>query len=208
MEVAHAYCNWDKSLSKCMLRVMVVDESSECAELLRDCLRESGHTVVAALTNTVDILQQVERVKPDVIVISVDSPGRDSLEHICVVSENSPKPIVMFTQERNSSTIQAAVRAGVTAYIVDGLERSRVQAILDVAIARFNQFQSLQAELAQTKAQIGDRKQIERAKGMLMKQRRWDEGTAFRALRKMAMDRNIRLVDAAEQVIAVTQMLN
>ena len=191
-----------------MLRVMVVDESSECAELLRDCLRESGHTVVAALTNTVDILQQVERVKPDVIVISVDSPGRDSLEHICVVSENSPKPIVMFTQERNSSTIQAAVRAGVTAYIVDGLERSRVQAILDVAIARFNQFQSLQVELAQTKAQIGERKQIERAKGVLMKQRRWDEDTAFRALRKMAMDRNIRLVDAAEQVIAVTQMLN
>jgi two-component system, response regulator / RNA-binding antiterminator len=191
-----------------MLRVMVVDESNEYAELLREGLRDSGHMVVAALSSTIDILAQVERTQPDVIVISVDSPGRDSLEHICVVSQNQPKPIVMFTQERNSNTIQAAVYAGVTAYIVDGLESSRVQSILDVAVARFNQFHALQTELAQTKAEIGERKVIERAKGLLMKQRHWDEDTAFRALRKMAMDRNIRLADAAEQVIAVTKLLN
>ena len=193
---------------KCMLRVMVIDESTECAELLRKGLCDSGYEVVATLSSTVDILDRVEQTRPDVIVIRVDSPDRDSLENICVVSQNRPKPIVMFTQERDSNTIQAAVRAGVTAYIVDGLESSRVQAILDVAFARFNQFQSLQKELAQSKAEIDDRKQIERAKGLLMKQRLWDEDTAFRAIRKMAMDRNIKLADAAEQIIAVTKMLN
>jgi two-component system, response regulator / RNA-binding antiterminator len=191
-----------------MLRIMVVDESIERAELLRQGLNGADHTVVATLSTTVDILDQVERTKPDVIVIGVDSPDRDSLEHICVVSQNKPKPIVMFTQEDNADTIQAAVHAGVTAYIVDGLESSRVRSILDVAVARFNQFQALQMELAQTKAEIGKRKIIERAKGLLMKQRAWDEDTAFRALRKMAMDRNIRLADAAEQVIAVTKLLN
>ena len=191
-----------------MLKVMVIDESSECAELLREGLRTSGHTVVAVLTSTVDILEQVQHTQPDVIVINMDSPSRDSLEHICVVSQSQPKPIVMFTQESNSNTIEAAVRAGVTAYVVDGLESSRVQSILDVAVAQFNQFQALQTELAQTKAEIGSRKQIERAKGVLMKQRDWDEDTAYRALRKMAMDRNIKLADAAEQVIAVTKLLN
>lgn len=187
---------------------MVVDESNEYAELLREGLHAAGHTVVAALSSTVDILEQVERIQPDVIVISVDSPGRDSLEHICVVSQNRPKPIVMFTQEWDSNTIKEAVRVGVTAYIVDGLESSRVQSILDVAVARFKQYQALQTELAQSKAQIGDRKVVERAKGLLMKQRHWDEDKAFSALRKMAMDRNIRLAEAAEQVIAVTKLLN
>lgn len=191
-----------------MLRVMVVDESTECAELLRQGLQVAGHVVVATLGGTIDILAQVERHKPDVIVISMDSPDRDSLEHICVVSQNQPKPIVLFTQAQDSNTIEAAVRAGVSAYVVDGLESSRVQSILNVAVARFNQYQALQLELAQTKAEIGERKQIERAKGLLMKQRRWDEDTAFRALRKMAMDRNIRLAEAAEQVIAVTKLLN
>lgn len=191
-----------------MLRVMVVDESTECAELLRQGLQAAGHIVVATLGGTINILAQVERHKPDVIVISMDSPDRDSLEHICVVSQNRPKPIVLFTQAQDSNTIEAAVRAGVTAYVVDGLESSRVHSILNVAVARFNQYQALQLELAQSKAEIGERKQIERAKGLLMKQRRWDEETAFRALRKMAMDRNIRLADAAEQVIAVTKLLN
>lgn len=191
-----------------MLRVMVVDESTECAARLRQGLQEAGHVVVATLDSTIDILAQDERNKPDVIVISMDSPGRDSLEHICVVSQNRPKPIVLFTQAQDSNTIEAAVRAGVTAYVVDGLESSRVHSILNVAVARFNQYQALQLELAQSKAEIGERKQIERAKGLLMKQRRWDEETAFRALRKMAMDRNIRLADAAEQVIAVTKLLN
>ena len=191
-----------------MLRVMVVDESTECADLLRQGLQAAGHIVVATLGGTINMLAQVERHKPDVIVISMDSPGRDSLEHICVVSQNRPKPIVLFTQAQDSNTIEAAVRAGVTAYVVDGLESSRVHSILNVAVARFNQYQALQLELAQSKAEIGERKQIERAKGLLMKQRRWDEETAFRALRKMAMDRNIRLADAAEQVIAVTKLLN
>lgn len=187
---------------------MVVDESPECAERLRQGLRDAGHVVVSTLTSTMDIQERVEREQPDIIVINDDSPNRDSLEQICVISQHQPRPIVLFTQDQDSNTIEAAVRAGVTAYVVDGLESSRVRAILNVAMAHFNQYQALQKELAQSKAEIDDRKHIERAKGLLMKQRRWDEDTAFRALRKMAMDRNIKLADAAEQVIAVAKMLN
>lgn len=116
---------------------MVVDESTECAARLRQGLQEAGHVVVATLDSTIDILAQDERNKPDVIVISMDLPGRDSLEHICVVSQNRPKPIVLFTQAQDSNTIEAAVRAGVSAYVVDGLESSRVHSILNVAVARF-----------------------------------------------------------------------
>jgi two-component system, response regulator / RNA-binding antiterminator len=103
-----------------MLRVTVVDESNQYDDLLREGLRDSGHTVVAALNSTIDILEQVEHTQLDVIVISMDPPGRDSLEHICVINQNRPKPIVMSRQERNSDTMQAAVHAGVTVYIVDG----------------------------------------------------------------------------------------
>ena len=189
------------------LRVMVIDESREFAQVLSDGLSRSGHEVVSTLSSMRDLIGNVETCVPDVIIVSTDSPSRDSLEHICVVSRDRPRPIVMFSNDKETETIQAAVRAGVTAYVVDGLEAARIQAIVDVAVARFSEYQAMRNELAKTKSAMADRKSIDRAKGILMKQRQCDEDEAFQALRKLAMDRNIRLGEAAEQVINVAKML-
>ena len=189
------------------LRVMVIDESREFAQVLSDGLSRSGHEVVSTLSSMRDLMGNVETCVPDVIIVSTDSPSRDSLEHICVVSRDRPRPIVMFSNDKETETIQAAVRAGVTAYVVDGLEAARIQAIVDVAVARFSEYQAMRNELAKTKSAMADRKSIDRAKGILMKQRQCDEDDAFQALRKLAMDRNIRLGEAAEQVINVAKML-
>ena len=189
------------------LRVMVIDESQEFAQVLSDGLSRSGYEVVSTLSSMRDLIGNVETCVPDVIIVSTDSPSRDSLEHICVVSRDRPRPIVMFSNDKETETIQAAVRAGVTAYVVDGLEAARIQAIVDVAVARFSEYQTMRNELAKTKSAMADRKSIDRAKGILMKQRQCDEDDAFQALRKLAMDRNIRLGEAAEQVINVAKML-
>ena len=154
------------------LRVMVIDESREFAQVLSDGLARSGHEVVSTLSSMRDLIGNVETCVPDVIIVSTDSPSRDSLEHICVVSRDRPRPIVMFSNDKETETIQAAVRAGVTAYVVDGLEAARIQAIVDVAVARFSEYQAMRNELAKTKSAMADRKSIDRAKGILMKDRK------------------------------------
>jgi two-component system, response regulator / RNA-binding antiterminator len=110
-----------------VLRIMVIDESPECARTLRDGLERAGHQVVASLSSTRDLLDQMDELAADVVMITTNSPSRDTLEHICVVSQDRPRPIVMFTGDTDPNTIQAAVRAGVTAYIVDGLEPQRIK---------------------------------------------------------------------------------
>jgi response regulator NasT len=190
-----------------MLRIMVIDESPECARVLRDGLERAGHQVVASLSSTRDLLDQMDELAPDVVMITTNSPSRDTLEHICVVSQDRPRPIVMFTGDTDPNTIQAAVRAGVTAYIVDGLEPQRIKPIVDVAVARFKEHHALKIELSRTKTEIAERKIVERAKGILMKKRQWDEETAYQALRRMSMDRNLRLSEVAKQVVGVAELL-
>jgi len=124
---------------------------------------------------------------PDVIIIDTHSPDRDTIEHLCVISQDTPRPIVMFSADGNTEKIREAVRAGVSAYVVDGLAAQRVQPILDVAIARFEALQSLRNELEDAQTQLADRKRIDRAKGILMKQRKLSEEEAYQWLRKMAM---------------------
>jgi two-component system, response regulator / RNA-binding antiterminator len=190
-----------------MLRIMVIDESPECARTLRDGLERAGHQIVASLSSTRDLLDQMDKLAPDVLMITTNSPSRDMLEHICVVSQDRPRPIVMFTGDTDPNTIQAAVRAGVTAYIVDGLEPQRIKPIVDVAVARFKEHHALKTELSRTKTEIAERKIVERAKGILMKKRQWDEETAYQALRRMSMDRNLRLSEVAKQVVRVAELL-
>ncbi len=126
------------------------------------------------------------------IIIDTDSPNRDTIEHICCITHNSPRPIVMVTNDTDSHTIRAAVNAGVTAYVVDGLSANRLRPILEVAIAQFEECHAMRCELEQAKLALAERKFIERAKGVVMRQRRLDEETAYKSMRKMAMDRNVR----------------
>jgi len=189
------------------MRVLVVDESPERADILRDGLRRAGYEVSASLSSPVSLLATIEQLKPDVIVIDTESPSRDVLEHLVVMTQHTPRPVVMFSSDGAPETIREAVRAGVSAYVVDGLDPNRIRAIVDVAIAQFEDFQRLREELAQANLKLAERKLVERAKGLLMKRRSLDEQAAYALLRKFAMDRKLRLGEVAQQLIDAADLL-
>lgn len=186
---------------------MLVDDQPARAALLEQALRDHGYTVVARLSSAAGLADEVGRLEPDVIIVDIDSPDRDTLEHMASLHRANPRPVVMFAEQGESGTIERALRAGVSAYIVDGLSPGRVKAIVDVAVARFREYQALRRELDAARSQLADRKQIDRAKGLLMKHRSMDEEEAYRAMRKMAMDRGQRLAEVANNIIAVFKLL-
>jgi len=190
------------------LRVLVVDESPERAEVLRDGLRRAGYEVTASLSSPLALLKTIEELQPDVIVIDTESPSRDVLEHLVVMSQHTPRPVVMFATDGAPEVIRKAVRAGVSAYVVDGLDAARVKAVIDVAVARFEDFQRLREELAEANLKLSERKLVERAKGILMKTRGLDEESAYSLLRKAAMDKKLRLGEIAQQLIDAAELLN
>lgn len=189
------------------MRILVVDESEERSSLLRDALVAAGHDVAATLTSPFELLRAVGELQPEVIVIDTESPTRDVLEHLVVMSQSSPRPIVVFATDSGSGTIRAAVRAGVSAYVVDGLEAGRVNSIVEVACARFDEFQRLKTELAEANLKLSDRKLVERAKGLLMRSRGLSEEDAYRLLRKQAMSKKLRLAVIAQQVLDTAELL-
>ncbi len=189
------------------MRVLIVDESPERTAVLREGLERAGYEVVAALAAPIELLRAVEEARPDVIIIDTDSPSRDVLEHVVVISRDEPRPIVMFSGDDAPQAIRDAVRAGVSAYIVDGLDAARVKSIVEVAVARFDEHQRLRAKLAEANLKLSERRLVERAKGILMKSRGMTEDEAYQALRRMAMDRGKRLGEIAQQLIDVTEFL-
>ena len=189
------------------MRVLIVDESEERSALLRESLISSGHEVAASLSSPIELLRAVETLLPDVIVIDTESPTRDVLEHVVMVRQASPRPIVMFATDSGGEMIREAVRAGVSAYVVDGLDSSRVNSIVEVACARFEEFQRLKLELADANLKLSERKLVERAKGLLMQSRGFSENDAYHALRKLAMSRKQRLGEVAQQLIDSAELL-
>ncbi|HVI50498.1 MAG TPA: ANTAR domain-containing protein [Candidatus Sulfotelmatobacter sp.] len=189
------------------LRIILVDDEPERTALLSDALKAHGYTVVAVFGTGADLPRKVAELEADVIVADLDSPDRDTLESMRQVTFDQARPVVMFAQDGNPETIRAAVEAGVSAYVVDGLKPERVRPVLDVAIARFAQFQVLRTELDKARSTLAERKLVERAKGILMKRRSCDEGTAYGLMRKMAMDQKLRLVDVANKIIEAAELL-
>jgi len=189
------------------LRILLIDDLTGRSAILEQALSDAGHEIIARVSSTLDLPQQVQSLQPDVVIIDLDSPDRDTLENMAIVSRDNPRPIILFSAQDDSDTIQKAVRAGVSAYIVDGLSAKRVRPIIDVAIARFREFQAMRDELEHTRDKLSERKLVERAKGLLMKQRGFDEEEAYSALRKLAMERNQRLVQVAQNVIDIFEML-
>ena len=193
------------------MRVLVIDELAEDleerAETLREGLERAGHEVVASLSSPLELLRSVEKLRPDVIVIDTESPTRDVLEHLVSVTESSPRPIVMFASDSGGEAIREAVRAGVSAYVVDGLDAGRVNSIVEVACARFDELQRLKDELADANLKLSERKVVERAKGLLMQSRGISEDQAYHALRKLAMSKKQRLGDVAQQLIDSAELL-
>ena len=189
------------------LSVLLVDDDPERAAIVEPALREAGYEVVTVVDTAAEMLAQVRARRPDVIIIDRDSPDRDTLEHVCMITRDNPRPIVMFTQDQDRTLMREALEAGVSAYVVDGLSVERVRPIVEVALARFEQWQALRRELDQAQTNLAERKVIERAKGIVMKQRCCTEDEAYAMLRKLAMDRNQRLAHVAESVITMAELL-
>ncbi|MGK9232792.1 ANTAR domain-containing protein [Inquilinus limosus] len=190
------------------MRILLVDENAERCRVVEAALTAAGHGVVTTASGTENLLARVREIEPDVIIVDLDAPNRDALEHMRSVSRERPKPIVMFVDQSDDAAIGEAIRAGVSAYVVDGLSPHRVKPVLEAAIARFQAFQAMRDELEKTRATLAERKRIERAKGILMMQQRgMTEDEAYRALRKLAMDRGKPLAEIAEQVISISELL-
>ena len=189
------------------MRVLVVDESPERADILRDVLRRAGYEVTASLSSPLALLKTIDELQPDVIVIDTDSPSRDVLEHLVVMTQHTPRPVVMFASDDAPETIREAVRAGVSAYVVDGLDTRRIKAIVDAAVAGFEELQGVRAQLAEANLKLSERKLIERAKGLIMKSRGLGEDQAFAFMRKSAMDRSLKLAELAQRIVDAAELI-
>ena len=190
------------------MKILVVDEDGERRTILREALAAAGHDVIAAHMPAVGLSRVVAELQPDVIIIDTLSPDRDTLEHIVAISQDAPRPIVMFSADDDTGKIREAVRAGVSAYVVDGLSAARVQPIIDVAVARFEELQALRAGLENARLALADRKVIERAKGLLMTRNKVSEEEAYRQMRKVAMDENLKLVQVAREIVRAARILS
>ena len=188
------------------LRVMLVDDDPERRALVAGALAGSGLSVVAELATADDLLRAVSSCMPDVVIVDLESPDRDILEHMRCLSRDNPHPVVMFATASDSDTIREAIEAGVSAYVVDGLSPGRVRAVVEVAIARFRQYASLQSELAAARTSLAQRKLIDRAKGILMTRGGRSENDAYHALRKLAMDQNKTIAEIAQGVIDTAEL--
>lgn len=191
-----------------MLKILVVDDTADRASSLQRALEAvPGVQVACILESALELFARVAEHKPDVVLIHTESPSRDVLEQLAVVSSVAPRPVVLFTDDAADETIRSALRAGVSAYIVDGLDPARLDPIMRIAMERFEAEQRLRAELEDTRARLDERKLVERAKGILMKQRGLSEEEAFTALRTHAMQRGLRLGEAAKQLIEIASLL-
>ena len=163
--------------------------------------------MIAVLPADAFLDQRVQQLQPDLIIVDAESDARDALEHVVMATRDAPRPIVLFTEDNDTSHVKAAVAAGVNAYIVAGLASDRIRPILDVAMARFEHEQSLRQELQTAKSELQDRKTIDRAKGLLMRRQALTEQEAYEKLRKTAMDKGLKLSDVAQRMLDVADLL-
>ena len=189
-------------------------QQAERSRSLRIGLLENGFNLVASLPADVFLTERLAQLQPDLIIVDAESEARDALEHVVMATRDARRPIVMFTNDSDTSHVKAAVAAGVSAYIVAGLSAERIRPILDVALARFEHEQALRQELADTKTELGelstelkDRKVIDRAKGLLMQRQGLSEPAAFAKLRKAAMDKGLKLADVAQRMLDMADLL-
>ncbi len=180
---------------------------AERSRSLRIGLLENGFNLVAVLPADTFLNERLTQLQPDMIIVDAESQARDALEHVVVATRDARRPIVMFTNDNDTSHVKDAVAAGVSAYIVAGLSSERIRPILDVAMARFQHEQALRQELADTKVELQDRKIIDRAKGMLMQRQGLNEQAAYDKLRKTAMDKSLKVVEVAQRMLDVADLL-
>ena len=194
-------------MTQAELTILVIDENAIRASIIEEGLREAGHARVTVIHEVNGVARIIDTLQPDVIIIDIETPNRDMMEHLFQLTRTVSRPIAMFVDRADTASIEAAVEAGVSAYIVDGLRKERVKSILDMAVSRFNAFSRLQRELAEARSALEERKLVERAKGILMKMRGLSEEEAFALLRQSAMNEKKKMADIAQSIVTAARLL-
>ena len=189
------------------LSILIIDENRLRASVIEAGLRDAGYERLTVLEDVTGIARRIAELAPDVIVISLENPNRDMLENLFQLSRVVKRPIAMFVDRSDQASIEAAVEAGVSAYVVDGLKQERVKPILDMAISRFNAFSRMARELDEARTELESRKLVDRAKGILMRTRGLSEEDAYALLRKTAMNQNRKMSDIAQSLITAAGLL-
>ncbi len=189
------------------LSILVIDENRLRAAVIEEGLRDAGYSRLTIVHDVQGIARRIAETAPDVIVIDLENPNRDVLESMFQLSRAVKRPIAMFVDRSDQAAIEAAVEAGVSAYVVDGLKRERVKPILDMAISRFNAFARMSRELDEARSQLESRKLVDRAKGILMTTRGLSEAEAYALLRRTAMNQNRKISEIAESLILAAGLL-
>lgn len=189
------------------LSILVIDENRIRAAIIEAGLHEAGHERVTLVEDITGIARRIAEIQPDVIVIDLENPNRDVLESMFQLSRVVKRPIAMFVDRSDTASIEAAIDAGISAYVVDGLRKERVKPILEMAISRFNAFSRMAKELEEARSALANRKLVDRAKGILMKSRGLSEEEAYALLRRTAMNQNRKISDIAQSLITAARLL-
>jgi response regulator NasT len=189
------------------LRVLLIDDGAVHIEHIRRELSDAGHLVVGVIDRAVTIHDSVLRLQPDIVIVDAESPGRDTLENLATLSSRHPRPVVVFSEDGSDGPMEQALKAGVSAYVIAGLQPQRVNPVLKVAMARFAQDRALRAQLEDAQLKLSERQHIERAKGLLMQEFGLGEEQAYAHLRKLAMDRGQRLGEVAQRLVEAHALL-
>ena len=189
------------------LTIVVVEKDRERAILIVESLRASGDHDIHVIGDDSGLARAISSRNPDIVLIDIQSPSRDVIEELTLASAPMDRPVAMFVDQSDGALTRAAIQAGVSAYVVDGLRSARIKPIIDAAIARFQMFQQMRTELEATRRALEERKIIDRAKGLLMKARGIDEDAAYALLRRAAMDQGKRVADIAQQLVLAAGLL-
>ena len=190
------------------LSIVVVEADRDRALAIVDSLRATGDHDIRVVSEISGLARRIAEHRPDVVLIDLASPSRDTIEELTLATAPLDRPVAMFVDRSDGSLTQAAIEAGVSAYVVDGLRPERIKPVLDAAITRFNMFRRMRDELAETKRALEERKVIDRAKGLLMRAKGLDEDAAYALLRKTAMDQNRRIADVASALVTAAGLLS
>ncbi|MFT6558750.1 MAG: response regulator NasT [Sneathiella sp.] len=190
------------------IRILVIDENRIRASIIKDGLEDAGHSHVTVLNEIRGVAGQIEHLDPDVIIIDLENPNRDMLESMFALSKSVKRPIAMFVDNSDQQSIEAAVEAGVSSYIVDGFRQDRVKPIMDMAITRYRAFSKMERELETARNELAERKTIDRAKNILMRTKNIDEEQAYNLMRRTAMNRNQKIFEIADSIIMAASLMD
>ena len=189
------------------ITILLIDDSPERSDALLDALRICGYDQVSCITTNVVIWDELERINPDVVLIDVESPTRDTLEQLTLIRDRLPKPVVLFTQDQNVQSIRAAIQSGVSAYVLDDASPDRVRPAIEIAMATFRSFQQIRQERDEARAGLQDQKALGRAKSILIRRRGMSEDEAYHHIRKLAMRRHQRIGQTAKDIIEMEELI-